>query len=121
MIRAETFGHCSRPAQIFTTLVLALHRAAYFKRYVKCNLIIQGPNIYYILLTKTTAARNRIALSYHSVRGLYLLADIFAPTIGVYYFLFLFLSRQLTSALETQLSKESAKALHRRTWFGYSE
>ena len=30
---------------------------------------------------KTTAARNRVALSYHSVRGLYFLAVVFAATI----------------------------------------
>ena len=35
-----------------------------------------------ILLTKTTAARNGVALSYHSVRGLYYLAVAFAATIG---------------------------------------
>ena len=35
-----------------------------------------------ILLTKTTAARNRVALSYHSVRGLYFLAAVFATTIS---------------------------------------
>ena len=34
-----------------------------------------------ILLTKTTAARNEIALSYHRVRGLYLMAVVFAATI----------------------------------------
>ena len=36
-----------------------------------------------ILLTKTTAARNGVALSYHSVRGLYFLAVVFAATVGV--------------------------------------
>ena len=34
-----------------------------------------------ILLTKTTAAQNEIALSYHRVRGLYFLAVVFAATI----------------------------------------
>ena len=43
-------------------------------------------NIYYIymcciLLSKTTAARNGVALSYHSVRGLYFMAVVFAATI----------------------------------------
>ena len=33
-----------------------------------------------ILLTKTTAARNGVALSYHSVRGLCFLAVVFAAT-----------------------------------------
>ena len=37
--------------------------------------------MYIILLTKTSAARNRVALSYHSVRGLYFLAVVFAATI----------------------------------------
>ena len=44
-----------------------------------------GTNIcctgHYILLTKTTAAQNDVALSYRIVRGLYFLAVIFAPTI----------------------------------------
>ena len=34
-----------------------------------------------ILLTKTTAVRNEVALSYHSVRGLYFLAVVFVTTI----------------------------------------
>ena len=34
-----------------------------------------------ILLIKTTAAQNKIALSYHRVRGLYSLAAVFATTI----------------------------------------
>ena len=37
--------------------------------------------IYYILLTKTTAARNEVALSYHRVRGLYFRAVVFVATI----------------------------------------
>ena len=37
--------------------------------------------IIYILLTKTTAARNEVALSYHKVRGLYFLAVVFEATI----------------------------------------
>ena len=32
------------------------------------------------LLTKITAAQNEVALSYHSVRGLYFLAAVFAAT-----------------------------------------
>ena len=32
-------------------------------------------------LTKTTAALNEVALSYHGVRGLYFLAVVFAATI----------------------------------------
>ena len=38
----------------------------------------------YILLTKTTAVQNKVALSYHRVRGLYFLAIVFAATIVVY-------------------------------------
>ena len=34
-----------------------------------------------ILLTKTTAAQNEVALSYHIVRGLYFLAVVFVATI----------------------------------------
>ena len=30
-----------------------------------------GARLYYILLTKATAMQNEVALSYHSVRGLY--------------------------------------------------
>ena len=35
----------------------------------------------YILLTKTTVARNDAALGYHRVRGLYSLAIVFEATI----------------------------------------
>ena len=35
----------------------------------------------YILLTKTTAAQNEAALSYHRVRGLYFLTVVFVVTI----------------------------------------
>ena len=35
----------------------------------------------YILLTKTTAARNEVALIYHKVRGLYFLAVVFAANL----------------------------------------
>ena len=34
-----------------------------------------------ILLTKTTAAQNEVALNYHKVRGLYIQAVVFAATI----------------------------------------
>ena len=37
--------------------------------------------LYTILLTKTAAAQNEVALSYHKVRGLYFLAVVFAATI----------------------------------------
>ena len=37
-----------------------------------------------MLLTKTTAVRNGVALSYHSVRGLYFLAVVFAAIIVVF-------------------------------------
>ena len=36
-----------------------------------------------ILLTKTTAVQNKVALSYYRVRGLYFLAVVFAATISV--------------------------------------
>ena len=36
-----------------------------------------------ILLTKITAAQNEAVLSYHCVRGLYLMANVFAMTIIV--------------------------------------
>ena len=35
-----------------------------------------------ILLVKTTAAQNEVALSYHKVRGLYFLAVVFEATIS---------------------------------------
>ena len=37
-----------------------------------------------ILLTKTTAAQNEVALSYHKVRGLYFLAVVFVRSIVTY-------------------------------------
>ena len=39
-----------------------------------------------ILLTKATAARNEVALSYHEVRRLYFLAVVFVVTIGLLQF-----------------------------------
>ena len=36
-----------------------------------------------ILFTKAIAAKNKIALSYHRMRGLYFLADVFAATIAI--------------------------------------
>ena len=36
-----------------------------------------------MFLTKTTAAQNEVALSYHRVRGLYFLAVVFAVTIDI--------------------------------------
>ena len=36
--------------------------------------------LYILLVTKITAAQNEIALSYHRVRGLFFLADIFVTT-----------------------------------------
>ena len=38
----------------------------------------------YILLTKTAAAQNEDALSYHRVRGLYFQAVVFVVTIGLF-------------------------------------
>ena len=38
-------------------------------------------NMESILLTKTTAAQNEVALSYHSVRGLYFLAVVFVSNL----------------------------------------
>ena len=35
----------------------------------------------YMLLTKTAAAQNEVALSYHTVRGLYFLAAVFAAIV----------------------------------------
>ena len=42
----------------------------------------------YILLTKTTAAQNEVALSYHRVRGLYFLAVVFVATIVLVLYLY---------------------------------
>ena len=47
-------------------------------------LILQSKSKTTILLTKTTAAQNEAALSYHKVRGLYFLAVAFVVTIGGY-------------------------------------
>ena len=41
-----------------------------------------------ILLTKTTAAQNEVARSYHKVRGLYFLAVVFATSVVLSYFTF---------------------------------
>ena len=38
----------------------------------------------YILLIKTTAAQNEVALSYHKARGVYFLAVVFVTTIDKY-------------------------------------
>ena len=62
---------------IFQSLLFNLWRAHCITHEVTFN----------ILLTKTTAAQNEDALSYHRVRGLYFLAVIFAPT-KVYVFIF---------------------------------
>ena len=37
-------------------------------------------NMIYMLLTKTAATQNEVALSYHTVRGLYFLAVVFVAT-----------------------------------------
>ena len=44
--------------------------------------------IYTILLIKTTAAQNEVALSYHRVRGLHFLAVVFVATIVIYNYKF---------------------------------
>ena len=41
-----------------------------------------------MLPTKTIAAQNEVALSYHRVRGLYFLAVIFVTTIHITYILY---------------------------------
>ena len=46
--------------------------------------LLHDKNVDSILLTKTTAGQNEVALSYHSVRGLYFLA-VFVSTISVLY------------------------------------
>ena len=43
--------------------------------------LMNSRNTATILLTKITAARNEVALSYHRVRGLYFLINIFTVTI----------------------------------------
>ena len=58
--------------------------------------------MYTILLTKTTAAQNENALSYHRVRGLCFLAVVFAATISVNVFLIEFpLTEAFTRAIYT--------------------
>ena len=58
-------------------------RVTLFVSYYHCNRQINRSknvsieSILYILVTKITAVQNEVARSYHIVRGLYLLADIF--------------------------------------------
>ena len=40
-----------------------------------------------ILLTKVNFTQNKVALSYHGVRGLYFLAVIFAATVQIFFML----------------------------------
>ena len=47
----------------------------------KVRTVIKYVYILYILLTKTTAAQNEVALSYHRVREFYFLAVVFEATI----------------------------------------
>ena len=44
-------------------------------------LVSTNNNVDTIPLTKTTAAQNEVAISYHRVRGLYFLAVVFVATI----------------------------------------
>ena len=44
---------------------------------------------YVLLLTKTTAAQNKVALSYHRVRGLYFLEVVLAVNIVLSSYMFL--------------------------------
>ena len=53
--------------------------------------------IYIILLTKTTAAQNEVAHSYHNVLGLYFLALVFAATIILKFSLFFVAAVNATS------------------------
>ena len=53
-------------------------------------IVLESVLIVSILLAKTTAAQNDVALSYHKVRGLYFLAVVFVRSIkllisGVFY------------------------------------
>ena len=74
----------------------------YFIRYALCIAVIHykalelGQGIYkgankiqciyiYILLTKTTAVQNGVALSYHKVRGLYFLAVVFVRSLYIFF------------------------------------
>ena len=45
------------------------------------NLCFRIVYMIYMLLTKTAAAQNEVALSYHTVRGLYFLAAVFAAIV----------------------------------------
>ena len=53
----------------------------YAKRVIVITCILELNCKPTILLTKTTAARNGVALSYHSVRGLHFLAVVFVRSI----------------------------------------
>ena len=54
-----------------------------FESFLSKNYQDDSPHILIILVTKTTAAQNADALSYHIVRGLYFLAVVFVRSIMI--------------------------------------
>ena len=56
-------------------------REAYLQNLLRTLFLFENLNV----LTKTTAARNGVAVSYHWVRGLHFLAVVFAATIVIWY------------------------------------
>ena len=52
--------------------------------YLRIYKVVSGCLSIYTLLTKIATAQNEAALSYHTVRGLYFLAAIFAASIEVW-------------------------------------
>ena len=67
--------------------MLSLHFPASFNKFFMQSKMIVHWNINVghnsiILLTETTAAQNKVALSYHNVRGLYFSGSCFCGTIS---------------------------------------
>ena len=60
------------------------------KRMRDCRILMayDCKSVYTIVHTKTTAAKNEVALSYHRVRGLYFLAVVFVRSLYMYYKMF---------------------------------
>ena len=72
-VRSQMFKeHFSLADQLTSQVTHFLHKSQLVREYCK---------VYYILLTEVCDALNDVALSYHSVRGLYFLAVIIASTI----------------------------------------
>ena len=83
VLHAEMFDRCINPAHRYTTNVCASLSGQSFLRAVFFTPFSDNDLIYVdnIHLTKTTAAQNEVALSYHRVHELSFLPVVFAVTI----------------------------------------